>query len=401
MTRIIAIVKENRRFVLLCLALHLTAALAPRGFAVLPVLLLLIWLCAQTPSLRSMSVSWGKGKRILVDLPANALLLPPLALFAYAALSAAWSQEPLAVLEKLALVGLLLAASALLLRVMLSGKAEAFQAGTVNARIFLFCSLAGFVLLLLESIGSGLLAGGHDSGTGNIGFMFYAALAFLLATLCRSPLAGAALLGGMLAALLLVSANQAAMLGMAAGISLLLLLPRLPPPARRILPWLLLAAFTALPFIIAVMPPPDLFRDLDARFASLYLVPRFEVFGATLSDILTRPWLGYGFHAARIQGDFAYAHPHNYALQLWLELGIIGLLLFHWMLASLLRATESLPERIRWNAQAMFFCALCGGAFSYNAWRGWWLGMLCMLICLFVLFARDLRSDTPTPPAPP
>lgn len=394
MSQIIAVVKENRLFALLCLALHLTAALTPRGFAVLPVVLLLIWLCAQATSLRSMDVSWGKGRRVLAD----PLLLPPLALFAYAVLSAAWAQDPLAVLEKLLLVGLLLAASACLLRGMLSWKADAFQAGGDNARLFLLCSLTGFALLLLESIGPGLLTGGHLDGTGNIGFMFYAALAFLLASLCRSPLTGAVLLGGMFAALLLVSANQAAMLGMATGIFLLLLLPRLPRSARRLLPWLLLAAFTALPFVIAVMPPPDFFRSLDARFATLYLVPRFEVFGATLSDILTRPWLGYGFHAARIQGDFAYAHPHNYALQLWLELGIIGLLLFHWMLASLLRAMESLPERLRCHAQAMFFCALCGGAFSYNAWRGWWLGMLCMLICLFVLFAREPRPDTPPPP---
>ena len=395
------------RFAALFAALGMTAALTPRGLSFLP-LAAWLWLALTPPR----PAAW-RHFRLPGMRPGEPLFVLCL-LMLCALLSSAWASRPVAVLEKTLLVGLLLASAQLLLQHGRRLEPAAFHPGARIARLFLVCGGAGFALLLLESVSSGLLyeniwlrlfASDAPKERGdsmfNIGFMAYALLAFPMAMLLRSRLASGLLLAVMLAGVLLFSSNQSAMAGMLLGAAIVLLLPRLPMPMQGALPWLLLAAVTLLPFLVALLPPPRLFHRLDDAFASLYLVPRFQVYGAALDDILARPWLGYGFHASRIDGAFAYAHPHNYALQAWLELGIAGLLLFVWLLASLLRAIQALERRWRFHAMAAFFCALCGGAFSYNAWRGWWLGMLCMLVWLFVLFAREGRARKhPSPPHP-
>ena len=387
------------RFAVLFVALGLIAALTPRGFSFLP-LAAWLWLAVPPPH----AAGWWRC-RLPEMRPGDPLLVLCL-LMLCALLSTAWASQPAEVLEKLLLVVLLLASAHLLLQHGRRLESTAFAPGARISHLFLACSGAGFALLLLESISSGLLYENiwlrlfpsdtlkkHHSSMLNIGFMAYALLAFPMAMLLRSRLASGLLLAVMLAGVLFFSSNQSAMVGMLLGAGIILLLPRLPTPLQVALPWLLLAAVTLLPFLVALLPPPHFFRWLDDTFASLYLVPRFQVYSAALEDILARPWLGYGFHASRIDGAFAYAHPHNYALQAWLELGIVGLLLFVWLLASLLRAIQALDRKWRFYAMAAFFCALCGGAFSYNAWRGWWLGMLCMLVWLFVLFARKASAS--------
>ena len=412
MPRTAPLVKQNPpagqpaawRFAALFAALGLVSALTPRALAFLP-LAAWLWLLPD-----------ARPRFNLPQMRPDSPLLPAGLLALWAFLSAAWAGQPAETLEKTLLVCLLLASALLLLQQTSRMPPAAFHPGATPARLLLaFCG-AGFVLLLLESATAGLLyqnlwlrlfpAETPQTGGGsmtNIGFMAFALLAFPMAMLARSRLAGGLLLAAMLAGVLALSSNQSAMAGMLLGATLLVLLPRLPAPAQTALPWLLLAALTLLPFAIALLPPPQLFHRLDAAFASLYLAARFEVYAAALGDIWARPWLGYGFHASRIDAGFAYAHPHNYALQAWLELGIVGLLLLCWLLASILRAIQRLQPQWRFHAQAAFFCALCGGAFSYNAWRGWWLGMLCMLAWLFVLFARGdgARAGPPRPARPP
>ena len=394
------------RFAFLFALVSLVAALTPRGFYFLP---LVSWLWLVVPPWRPRA--WWRCRPPTIrpgdPLPVLCLLL------CCAFVSAAWAQHPLEVLEKSLLVCLIVGSAWLLLECVRKLDAAAFQPGGRMARLFLACTFGGLALLLLEDASGGLLrdaiwlrlfpsdaARPYHGSLSNIGFMAYALLAFLMSMLLPSRLASVLLLFGVLGGTLILSDNQSAMVGLLLGIPIVLLLPHLPKRMQNVLPWLLLAATTLFPFLLAQFTPPQLFHWLDESFASVYTVDRFRIYSETWNDILARPWLGYGFHASRILGDFAYAHPHNYAMQVWLELGIFGLCLYLWLLGCILRVIQALQRQWRFHAMGAFFCALCGGAFAYNAWHSYWLGMCCMLFCLFALFARSPETQVNPARAP-
>ena len=70
-------------------------------------------------------------------------------------------------------------------------------------------------------------------------------------------------------------------------------------------------------------------------------------------------------------------HPHNLALQIWLELGFPGVVLLGILLLLPLRLTRAGFDR---EASAIacgqFAAAFIISSFSYGAWQSWWLAVL-------------------------
>ena len=86
-------------------------------------------------------------------------------------------------------------------------------------------------------------------------------------------------------------------------------------------------------------------------------------------------------------------HPHNAALQIWMELGLIGAV----AAALVWAAVFSGLSRPRPSAPAAAACAattayLTFGAVSFGVWQEWWLalGAVCALISILVLRARPI-----------
>jgi exopolysaccharide production protein ExoQ len=90
-------------------------------------------------------------------------------------------------------------------------------------------------------------------------------------------------------------------------------------------------------------------------------------------------------------------HPHNAALQLWLELGVPGAASLALLLALLWGALAS-------AAWPRLFAAASGGALatglvgcfaSYGIWQEWWLGTLWFSLFAILVMARAATSATP------
>jgi O-antigen ligase len=129
---------------------------------------------------------------------------------------------------------------------------------------------------------------------------------------------------------------------------------------------------------------------------------RLYIWSFVLDRMAERPFLGWGLEASRVMPDFGWIpwpgqdrmiplHPHNEFLQVWMELGPLGLgLLLAGLLVPLRNALACAPgQRIfiagAWTTTVV---AMLPG---YGAGQAWWLFTVLGLGVLFraVLIAED------------
>jgi exopolysaccharide production protein ExoQ len=118
------------------------------------------------------------------------------------------------------------------------------------------------------------------------------------------------------------------------------------------------------------------------------LAHRVAIWSFVTGKIAERPLLGWGLDSSRaIPGGHAEynahseilpLHPHDMALQIWLELGLPGAFLGVALLLAVTRRASLLAER---PAAAAFALAALGtaainGASGYDLWHPWWLCFL-------------------------
>ena len=124
---------------------------------------------------------------------------------------------------------------------------------------------------------------------------------------------------------------------------------------------------------------------------------RIAIWGRVGEMIMANPLLGYGFNAARevgqtanlipsADGNTTFLHPHNGFLQIWLELGLIGVVLFGFAIASSLRiamARASTPM-LEANFAALWTTVAVIWLLSYGVWQSWWIAVIGLIAALFV-----------------
>ena len=88
-------------------------------------------------------------------------------------------------------------------------------------------------------------------------------------------------------------------------------------------------------------------------------------------------------------------HPHNAALQQWLELGVPGAVLFALLvgLAWSALACVEWPPLFAAAAGASLTTAFVGCFATYGIWQEWWLGVLWFSFFLILVMARVVRSE--------
>jgi len=127
---------------------------------------------------------------------------------------------------------------------------------------------------------------------------------------------------------------------------------------------------------------------------------RVEIWNRVFELIGAKPWTGYGFDSARSLAQGAgvtFLHPHNGLLQVWLELGAVGVaLLLVWAGLSL-RAYLAPPRDAR--VLATFAATVTAVAvfwlISFGIWQGWWLAAIGLTGVALVLVARVSPSPHP------
>jgi O-antigen ligase len=74
-------------------------------------------------------------------------------------------------------------------------------------------------------------------------------------------------------------------------------------------------------------------------------------------------------------------HPHNIALQIWLELGLFGALLFAAVLITIIfecakKSRDPLNRAASLGLLSSFFIV---ALLSFSAWQAWWLSALMLI----------------------
>jgi O-antigen ligase len=105
------------------------------------------------------------------------------------------------------------------------------------------------------------------------------------------------------------------------------------------------------------------------------------------------PWRGWGIDASRAFGDAIPLHPHDSALQVWLELGLPGALLITALWLGLLRRAACLSGRAGpAGATAAMTAYLTIGSVSFGVWQPWWLAVGVLAVIGSIIAARAQRS---------
>ena len=177
------------------------------------------------------------------------------------------------------------------------------------------------------------------------------------------------------------------------------LIARLHLPTARIVVlagWL--AANLAMLPVVAVAHKAGLHEN---RLVPLTGQARIILWNFTAQKFLERPLAGVGANATRtIDDDLrptavtlpgqAYPqrtgqHSHNFFVQTWYELGVIGALLFLAGGCLLWRETGRLSVRAQPYALAASTSAMCIAALSWGLWQQWYLSLFAIAILLIAL----------------
>ena len=157
------------------------------------------------------------------------------------------------------------------------------------------------------------------------------------------------------------------------------------------------------PAIHKDVPPPEILSLVDIPQSAYH---RLVIWDYTTDRIAERPLLGWGFYASRRVPEVNPAkplerslHPHNVALQLWLELGAVGGLLG----AALFAAIASRVRRISTDRLHLAAAsAACVSAFTvaqvgYGFWQSWWLATLFLCAGFVTIICGENRPPTGVP----
>ena len=208
-------------------------------------------------------------------------------------------------------------------------------------------------------------------------------------------------------ALLLFLPGEAAKLAVLAGLGVGAVALVLPTDLRRA-PALLLGGVIAVAIVAApAVLGPILRTGFPADRWNPSAAHRMLVWSFVTNKIADEPFIGWGLEASRSlpdgrhpatdkmlerffldgpdvapwirQAELLPLHPHNGALQVWLELGLIGAL-FAALMALFLGRTAS---RTTWPGigAAMLASYAVTALLSFGIWQEWWLGVQFMAIC--------------------
>ena len=155
----------------------------------------------------------------------------------------------------------------------------------------------------------------------------------------------------------------------------------------------------------------SIFSDFIA-YHKLYLdsklLHRKMIWSFSKENILNKPLFGNGFYSSRKLGESNEItnyeneklsaiplHPHNATVQLWLELGLVGVALYFFLLVSLVNKISTY-SKINFNYSAISMVSLLQvfsiTQISYGIWQIWWLAMIFFCFFLYRLIFTRLGS---------
>lgn len=162
---------------------------------------------------------------------------------------------------------------------------------------------------------------------------------------------------------------------------------------------LVLATHVLAPFVAIAMYtliPSDAVASLSVALAGHpHHFIRLEIWWSYASQVLDAPVLGHGLQSsylaleayggvdeAALRG-LSFIHPHNFSIQVWYELGIVGVALSSAIILLFLHLVFKLP-----SGQQKIAVALIAGVWSvafvgHGAWQHWWWAFIGIIAIVF------------------
>lgn len=156
--------------------------------------------------------------------------------------------------------------------------------------------------------------------------------------------------------------------------------------------------FLATPLILWALRAQGIYGTVQEK-VSLSWSMRMDYWSYAVDWISDKPLRGWGLDASRMFGPGIRLHPHDAALQVWLELGVIGaaaatvfwVTIFH----RLERRSADLGA-VAGTAAAVSY--LTFAAVSFGVWQEWWLALGALAV-VTAASAQRLTVAAPTPKA--
>lgn len=199
--------------------------------------------------------------------------------------------------------------------------------------------------------------------------------------------------------------SQTAQLCFVIGCLFLFLFPAKCRFSLRMLGGTVIILAIALPFLVKPLQatiPEDILMDGILREASI--IHRFEVWNHTADQAIKSPLYGQGIEALRFlesseRMEFQEAtnvlHAHNAALQIWVEFGLIGIILASFLLFYIFRSIDR-EENIALKRfyLAVFMSVLCCSMTGYGLWQGWQLGLFFLIATTTLAIGKTFQQKT-------
>jgi O-antigen ligase len=314
-------------------------------------------------------------------------VVPALVLIAWAAVSIFWSPFRPKTLESWIVLKLL--AEAVLLWAFVRAAAEADGEGRRMALAVFAWGMAGLgALLTLEALSGALIYRSVREAIGDpirpdLAARNVAQGAYVLAVLC-APAAlaairsgapkwlGLVMLAGVVAASVAFDADAPVLaLLLAAGAGALCL--RWPSAGPIVLAAGTVVFFLAAPSVVVLAKATGVYQALEAA-APLSWSQRMGYWSHAVRWIGDHPFRGWGIEASRMFAPGIKLHPHNAALQVWLELGLVGAACASAFWGAILlrqrRAAADLGVAAGVAAAVVY---LVFAAVSFGVWQEWWV----------------------------
>ena len=122
---------------------------------------------------------------------------------------------------------------------------------------------------------------------------------------------------------------------------------------------------------------------------------RMGYWSYAIQRIAEHPFRGWGLDASRAFSPHIQLHPHNGAIQIWLELGLLGAVVtaLAWAFAfrRLARDERSLVASATAGSAAVY---LLFGVVSFGVWQEWWLALAALTALIAALGDAEEGQET-------
>ncbi len=150
------------------------------------------------------------------------------------------------------------------------------------------------------------------------------------------------------------------------------------------------------PFFVQALDQAGVIEGLVPKIGDSWAA-RLQIWSFAAERIAEKPLVGWGIDASRTFDPNIPIHTHNFVLQVWLELGLVGALIFtglwgllFWMAS---RAGEGDDASEPGYAMAMLMVFFVIGNLSFGVWQEWWLAMAALATTALILALRLRRQE--------